>query len=312
MDKLVVVVVSWNTSDLTRDCLTSLYAELGRIASPSEVWVVDNASQDDSVSMIRKQFPEAKLIENKENVGFARANNQALRQADGSLYLLLNSDTVVAPGAIERMMTFLRETPEAAAAGPKLILGDGSIQRSIWPLPSVVGELRYCLGEHFFPFRGLFTALFAGRKIDFHAIFSPRPADAISAACLMIRRSVFEQIGYLAEEYFLFSEENDFFFRMRQVGLRGFYLPEAHVVHLVGQSRKQRTKLDSEINFLKSRLIYFQRSNRRSLFLVRLIYGVFLGWSALYAQVFWRLRGRRDTTYVELYRELRRTLAHTR
>ena len=314
MDKLIVVIISWNTADLTRDCLISTYEELARIDMPSEVWVVDNDSHDKSVAMIKEQFPQVFLIENSENTGFARANNQALRKAEGSLYLLLNSDTVVKPGGIGKLVTYLHDHQDISAAGPRLILHNGSYQRSIWPLPSLGGEFRYCLGNHFSPFGGTFSKMFARRRqrYDTSMISSPQEAEVLSAACLMVRKDVFDKIGLLEEEYFLFSEENDFFFRMRKGGFRAAYVPEAEVIHLVGQSRKQRSAIDSETNFLKSRLIYFRRTGSKSRWLVRGVYRFFLNWSLLYAKAVYRFKGGQNPKYVELYRHLRRTLSETR
>ena len=312
IDRLVVVIISWNTVDLTRDCLVSTYEELARLDIESEVWVVDNASEDDSVAMIREQFPKVTLIENNENVGFARANNQVLHKADGSMYLLLNSDTIVRPGGIGKLVEYLQAQPDIAAVGPRLILRDDSIQKSIWRLPSTTGELFYCLSHHFFPFGGLFSTLLSFRRFDMNSITSSRESEVLSAACLLVRKDVFTKIGYLEEEYFLFSEENDFFFRMRKAGFRAVYVPEAEVVHLVGQSRKKRSHLDSEMNFLKSRLIYFRRTDTKASGVVRSIYKFFLGWSLFFANVTYRLKGSRNPEYVELYRHLNKTLSETR
>ena len=104
MDKLIVVIVSWNTLELTRQCLTTTCAELERLTIDHEVWVVDNASADGSPEMIRREFPRVKLIENDDNVGFARANNQVLREAQGTHYLLLNTDTIVHENAFRDML----------------------------------------------------------------------------------------------------------------------------------------------------------------------------------------------------------------
>ena len=143
MAKLVVVIISWNTRDLTRNCLLTLFPELE--GTDSEAWVVDNASTDDSVEMIKKEFPSIKLIPNKENVGFARANNQVLREAAGEYYLLLNSDTLIPPGSIRTMVDFLDKNPEAGAVGPRLKNAVGVVERPLKPLPTLNGELRYCL-----------------------------------------------------------------------------------------------------------------------------------------------------------------------
>ena len=308
MEKLIVVIVSWNTLDLTRDCLRSTFAELARLRIDSEVWVVDNASEDESVSMIRDEFPDVILIENEDNVGFARANNQVLNQAEGSHYLLLNSDTIVHENAFRRMLDYLAAHPATAAVGPRLIYGTGTIQHSFTPLPTLLGELSYCGVFHFFPFGRLVNSLLGWGKTDLATVTEPREAEVLSAACLMLKREVIDKVGVLGEGYFLFSEENDYFYRMQQVGLRSVYLPAAEITHLVGASRKRSGEINSAANFLRSRFIFFQRFHPEQVRSLRMIYRLFLSYSFALASLSYNLKGRRDEHYVLLYRELLDTL----
>jgi len=312
MPQIEIVVVSWNTLALTRDCLESLFADLGRSELDYRVWVVDNCSTDDSVSMIRAEFPQVVLIENQENVGFARANNQVLRQATAPLQLLLNSDTVIHQGAIKRMEEEMSAKPGVAAVGPKLVYPDGLVQRSFTRLPSAVGELKYCLAYHFFPLNRLFHMLFGFSNRAWEDGALTREVEVLSAACLMIRKDVLDKVGVLAEDYFLFSEENDLFCRMKQAGYRSLYLPSAVVTHVVGASRRKRGGVDSQVNFLKSRMIYFRRYHESSFSLVKLTYRFFLGWSYLFARVSMLLKGNKDSEYVVLYRQLLETLTQTK
>ena len=312
MPDLEIIIVNWNTLALTRDCLRSVFSEIGRSRLDCRVWVVDNNSSDGSVEAIRAEFPQVALIENKENVGFARANNQALRQASAPLQLLLNSDTVVHEGALRRMVDELASRPEIAAIGPKLVYPDGPVQRSFTRLPSVTGELKYCLAYHFFPFNSLFHRAFGYRSTAWVADSASREVDVLSAACLMMRKSAFDTVGLLAEDYFLFSEENDLFCRMKRAGLRSAYLPTAVVTHMVGASRRQRGGIDSEVNFLKSRLIFFQRYHPDGIATVRLIYGIFLRWSLLVARLSGFLKGNRESEYVTVYRRLLEVLAQSK
>jgi N-acetylglucosaminyl-diphospho-decaprenol L-rhamnosyltransferase len=309
MSELEIVIISWNTADLTRECLTSLYQELVTSGLSAEVWVVDNASSDDSVVMIEREFPQVKVIKNSDNVGFARANNQVLKQACAPYQILLNSDTVVHSESISRLVQFASENSDAAAVGPKLVYPDGVIQRSFTRLPSLFGELRYCLAYHFFPFNALFLRIFGFGDKSWKAAIRTQQVDVLSAACLLIRKEALDVVGLLAEDYFLFSEENDLFCRMKRAGLRSYYLPTATVTHVVGASRRKRGGLDSQVNFLKSRMIYFRRYHPSTFGFVRSIYGLFLGWSLVWAQIASMVKRKKDSEYVSLYRRLRETIS---
>ena len=308
MPVLDIIIVSWNTEELTRACLTSVYSEVAKIDCAAHVWVVDNNSTDGSAAMVKRAFSQVHLIENQENVGFARANNQALSQTNAPFQLLLNSDTILQPGSLAQMLRFLRDRADIAAVGPKLIYPDGIVQRSFTRLPSARGELKYCMAYHFFPFNRLFLSLFGFDGRSWEADGQARPVEVLSAACLLIRKEVFDKVGILAENYFLFSEENDLFCRMKQAGYQSYYLPEAVVTHVVGASRRQRGGFDSQINFLKSRMIYFQRYHPRSFGTVRRTYRFFLNWSLALAKVSATLKRLQESDFVLLYRKLLVTL----
>ena len=308
MPVLDIIIISWNTEALTRACLTSLYSELAGIDGEAQVWIVDNNSGDGSAAMVRREFPQVHLIENQENVGFARANNQVLSQATAPFQLLLNSDTVVHPGSLAQMLKFLQAHADISAVGPKLVYPDGIVQRSYTCLPSARGELKYCMAFHFFPFNRLFFALFGFGGRSWEADGQARPVEVLSAACLLIRKEVFDEVGLLAENYFLFSEENDLFCRMMRAGYRSYYFPEAVVTHVVGASRRQRGGFDSQINFLKSRMIYFQRYHPNSYGRVLRTYRFFLNWSLAMAKASATLKRLRESDFVLLYRKLLITL----
>ena len=299
MPRLIVAIISWNTSKLTRDCLNSLLPELEGL--DHEVWVVDNNSSDDSPQVIREQFPHVKLIENGDNVGFARANNQILREAKGDYYLLQNSDTIVPPGSVKALCSFLDEHPEAAAVGPRLHNGQGAVEAPLKPLPTLAGEWRYCLAFHSGPLAPLFQRLMRYRQVDWRDIKEPTPAEVLSAACLLIRREVIEQAGYLPEDYFLFSEENDFFTRMKAVGLQGYYLPDVEMIHLLGMSRKKRGSIDSELNFLRSRLLYFSKFRKGQFGFLKLTYRLFFTAAKLWASLYGAVRPSRRSEAPEMY-----------
>jgi GT2 family glycosyltransferase len=304
--RLVVVIVSWNTCELTRNCLRSLLEEVKEI--DHEVWVVDNASSDSSAAMVKEEFPRVRLIENAENLGFARANNQALRMALGEYYLLLNSDTIIPPDSIKAIIEYMDAHPEASAAAPNQRNSTGLIQTLPRKLPTLGGELRECLLYHFFPFSRLLRPFLLRKSGDVKLSNQPQRADILSAACLIIRRNVIEKIGYLAEDYFLFSEENDYFSRMKQVGLISYFLPHIEIIHLIGESRKKRGNIDSEVNFFRSRIKYFRKFHARKAVALLIIYRLFFGWSLVIAAAAKALRGDRENEYYEAYRALTRVL----
>jgi N-acetylglucosaminyl-diphospho-decaprenol L-rhamnosyltransferase len=220
----------------------------------------------------------------------------------------LNSDTIVPSGSIRALCRFLDEHPEAAAVGPRLHNGQGVVELPLKPLPTVMGEWRYCLAYHSGPFESLFRRLLRHREIDWRTIKEPTPSEVLSAACLLIRRQVIDDIGLLSEDYFLFSEENDYFTRMWKSGYRGYYLPQVQVVHLLGMSRKKRDPFDSQVNFLRSRLLYFRKFYPYRVAWVKLIYYLFFTWSSAWSRVSRLVRGRRESEAVALYSRLMEVL----
>ena len=230
---LSIIIVNWNTRGLLAQCLTSLYAD-APFASFAlfETFVVDNASTDGSAPMVRERFPQVHLIENSENVGFARANNQAIRQSRGCYVLLLNSDTEARPGALETLVGFMDAHPQAGAAGARLLNADGTLQPSCHPMLT--------------PWREFWRLLFLER-IRRRATYdmahwdpgTPREVEVIKGACLMLRREGLDQVGLLDERYFMYTEEMDLCYRLRRAGWRLYWVPEARVVHYEeGSTRK--------------------------------------------------------------------------
>jgi GT2 family glycosyltransferase len=230
MVDLSIIVVNWNTRKLLKRCLECIYRTVENLSF--EVLVVDNASGDGSSKMVRENFSWVKLIENAENVGFARANNQAIRLSNGRYVLLLNSDTEVQPGALRAMVEFLDSRPEAGAAGSRLLNPDGTLQPSCHPMPTLFREF----WRLFHLDRLLRLASYGMGSWDLR---SPREVDTVQGACLMLRREVLDVVGLLGEEYFMYSEETDLCFRLRQAGWSIYWVPEARVIHYGAQSTQQ-------------------------------------------------------------------------
>jgi len=229
---LSIVIVSWNTRELLRECLDSVFATVRRF--DFEIFVVDNASHDYTVHIVRAEFPSVRLIENRENVGFARANNQAIRHSRGRYLMLLNTDTVVQPGALEHMVAFLDDHPEAGALGCKLLNPDGTVQRSCWHgFPSLLDALVEALYLwRFVPNARLVRMV----EIPISEMDQVLEVDHVLGACMMVRSETVEQIGLLDESFFLFLEETDWCYRMKQKGWKTYYTPDAQIIHYGQQS----------------------------------------------------------------------------
>ena len=235
--ELSVIIVSWNTRDLLRDCLNSVYDETK--ATSFEILVVDNASSDGSAEMVKREFPQARLIENQENLGFARANNQAIRRSSSRFIVLLNSDTVVLSGALDKMVAFMKVHRAVDASGPMLLNTDGSLQQSI------LGSLGKFTFVRFLTIGGDFLVAFLPklllRKMRKKETYGPQPRQVggVSGACMMIAREVVDKVGLLDEQYFFFMEEVDWFFRLQQLGGVVYFIPEAQIIHHYAQSINQ-------------------------------------------------------------------------
>lgn len=227
--ELSIIIVSYNVRDFLVDCIRSI---MDLTTTPAfEVIVVDNASTDGSVDRIRKEFPNVTVIANKENVGFARANNQGLTESTCDFVLLLNPDCVVKDRSLEIVLDFMKRTPDAGMAACRLLNGDGSLQKSIRPFPSVI--------------ENVFSALCLDRLLGTHyrskSYYKQRPfrIDYASGAFLMVRRSALEGMQILNPEYFMYSEEKDLALRLRKRGWYSYFVPSAEVIHFGGQSTGQ-------------------------------------------------------------------------
>lgn len=249
MTDLTIVIVNYNTGDLTAACLESVYKTIKGISF--EIFVVDNASSDGSAGLIRSKFPGVNLVENNENLGFAAANNQALKIMQGRYALLLNSDTVLTEDAVNKLFSFMEGHPEAAMACGQLLNRDGTKQNSMASFPGLMTLVfNVPLLEFLFPRR------FPGKR---HAYSGPIEIDSAIGACLMVRRKAVEQVGLLDERYFFFLEETDWALQMKKAGWKIFHVPGAYIYHLQGQSIGHNIR--SRVLFYRSRYIYFRKWN---------------------------------------------------
>ncbi len=235
---LSIVIVNYNTEKLLKGCLESVYASAN--GTPLDIWVVDNNSRDNSVSMVKSQFPGVQVLENPSNVGFSKANNMVISRSRSEYILLLNPDTLVIGDAIERMLTFMNGHPEVGIAGCKVLNRDGTLQlacrRSI-PTPKAA----------FFRLTGLSllfprSEVMARYNMTYKSPDQTHEVDAVSGAFLMIRRKVVEEIGLLDERFFMYGEELDWCLRAKRAGWAVMYHPDAQIVHYKGESTKYNSR----------------------------------------------------------------------
>ena len=260
---LAIVIVNYNTHDLLRDCLASVYRSEGDFTY--QVWVVDNASTDGSAEMVRTEFPQAKLIVNEANVGFAAANNQALREMGFGeapaphppprFALLLNPDTVLPPTALEGMLDFMEAHPEAGAAGPKLVRADGSLDlacRRSFPTPEV----------SFYRLIGLSKLFPKSRRFGRYNLTYLDPdevteVDSVVGAFMLVRGEAIQQVGLLDESFFMYGEDLDWAYRIKQAGWKIYYNPQVTVLHYkrAASSKSRRARYE----FYRAMYVFYRK-----------------------------------------------------
>ena len=249
MSDLSVVIVNWNTKDYLLHCLRTVLRTERR--DLREVIVVDNGSQDGSVKKVKEFFPKIRLITNGENRGFAKATNQGIQHSSGKYLLLLNPDTEVKEGSIERLIAFMDAHPDAGITGVQLLNGDGSKQNSIASFPSLATEL---LNKSLL--RRVFPKKFPGKESVYPG---PVEVDSVIGACMLTRREAVKQVGILDEDYFLFFEETDWCYRMKKAGWKVFHLPQSEVVHFQGKGAETR-KREAKVEYYRSRYHFFKKN----------------------------------------------------
>jgi GT2 family glycosyltransferase/lipopolysaccharide/colanic/teichoic acid biosynthesis glycosyltransferase len=237
-----VIIVNYNVRDFLSNALTSLYRALEGLTA--EVFVVDNASDDGSVELIKKEFPQVHLIANSGNAGFAKANNQALVRSTGKYILLINPDTLVQEDTVRILVEYFEKNAAAGMAGCKILNPDGTLQlacRRSFPTPWNAFTKTFGLSS-LFPN----SKLFARYNLTYLDPDTSCEVDAISGSFMMIRREVFEKIGGLDEKFFMYGEDLDWCYRVQQAGWKVMYVPATSIIHYKGESTKR-----SDIDELK-------------------------------------------------------------
>jgi N-acetylglucosaminyl-diphospho-decaprenol L-rhamnosyltransferase len=241
---LSVVIVNWNTRELLHNCLKAI----GPIDNKHSFIIVDNGSTDGSQAMVRSQFPNVTLIANRDNLGFAAANNQGISATNSRYVLLLNSDTVASPQVLQDLAAFMEEHPDAGACSPRLVGTDGTPQHYAYGGdPTIPYLLRRALAR-----------LILRRPLHDWDTNDIQTVDWVSGACMMVRREAIQQVGLLDEDFFMYFEDNDWCLRMRKHGWRIYFNPQIEITHIGGQSSIRSTGAQ---RYYRQSLIHFHRKH---------------------------------------------------
>lgn len=256
MKDLGICIVTRSSKEVILDCLASLYKQTQGL--DLDVVVVDNASQDGTVDAIRLNYPDVRLILNDENLGYSKAVNQGWRTLDAKYYVLLNPDATLLDRALPRLVQFMEENLQAGICVPKVMNSDGSLQ-----LQCRRGEARP--GEVFAYFLGLANRFpndtrFTGYLLNHIDNEKVNEVKAVSGSCMMIRREVVEQIGYLDELYFAYQEDTDYCFTARMAGWKVFYVPLAQVIHLGGRGGSNVSPYFGIYQWHRSYYLYYRKN----------------------------------------------------
>ncbi len=268
MQDLGIVIVNWNTSDYLQKCLETVFASEGDFTYT--VVVVDNDSEDDSAEMVRKQFPQAELIVTEENIGYPRGNNVGLRHlgyddehvaiSAPRYALLLNPDTELPPTALYDMIQFMDSRPDVGVAGPKLVLTDGSLDKACrrgFPTP-LVSFYHYSGLAKLFPNNktfGRYNMTFADEDEELEV-------DSVVGAYMQVRKEAIEKAGLLDEIFFMYGEDLDWAYRVKDAGYKVWYYPSV-VVHHVKRAASRKSK-KAQFEFWRAMLIFYRKHFRRT------------------------------------------------
>jgi GT2 family glycosyltransferase len=257
--KVSIVIVNWRTPLLLKRCLEAINNDQN--AKAFEIVVIDNASGDDSLTILANEFPYVKVIANQDNLGFSKACNQAIPQTTGQYVLLLNPDTLIVDGAVSQLATFLDNNSQCGAVGPKVLNDNGTLQlacRRSFPTPAAA-LFRLTYLSKLFPGHHLF----AKYNMTYANPSETCQVDALSGSCMMVRRSVIALIGLLDEDIFMFGEDIDWCWRIKQAGWQVFYYPQAVIYHSHGAASRLRPA-GATINLHKGMAVFYRKHLSRN------------------------------------------------
>lgn len=274
-----IIIVNWNTRDILKNCLKSVCVQTKSITY--ELIVVDNASCDGSAAIIKKEFSEVILIENIKNAGFAAANNQGMRIARGRYYLLLNPDTIILDGAIQKTVTFADQHIDIGVLGCQVWINEQEIQQTCFSFPSLSGLLFQETGlRRLFP-----RSHFLGRSnYGWWDRRNQMDVDVVSGMYMLVRRKAVNQVGLMDEDYFVYAEETDWCYRFWKAGWRCTFTTEAQIIHLDGGSKSTaQISVNMFVQMQKSMLIFYRKQRglgswlcAKCIFLVSMFFKYFI------------------------------------
>lgn len=227
---LSIIIVSYNTKELLADCLQSI--ESAQKPKETEVFVVDNNSQDKTAEFIKQNFPNVKLITNKKNLGFSKANNQALKIAKGKFILILNPDTKIARDTLDKMIKFMDKNPQAAVATCRVLLSSSTLDRDCRRhFPSPWRAFTHFVGlSKLFPHSKIFDQYYMGYQKD----DEQHEIDSCVGAFMFVRKAAIDKVGYFDEDFFFYGEDLDWCWRFKKAGFKIYYTPITQIVHYKG------------------------------------------------------------------------------
>ena len=274
---LSIIIVNYNVKEFLQNLLHSAEKASSRISK--EIIVIDNASDDGSVDIIKQKFPTVKLIENKNNIGFGSANNQGLKIAQGKYILFINPDCIVSENTFDKMISFFNEHPDCGLAGCKILNSDGSLQlacRRSFPGPwtsftKVTGLSNLFPGSR----------IFARYNLTYLDENKTHEVDAVSGSFMMIKRDAYEKVGGFDDQFFMYGEDLDLCYRVQKAGFKVYYVPDTQIIHYKGESTK-RSNLD-ETKLFYDAMHKFVKKHLSSFPIVELILRTAIGFTKLFA-----------------------------
>lgn len=251
--KVSIVIVNWNVRDFLKKCLSSIYETVKNMNF--EIFVVDNNSSDNSVEMVRKEFPQVHIIVNSENLGFARANNLAIKKCKGEYILILNPDCQLQQGALSFLVNYLEGHKNVDVVAPKLVYSDGSLQRSCRHFPSLLSDFFESIFlSELFPHNSFLNRYYMGLWNHSYT----KEVDQLFGACFLIKKTCLDKVGIFDEQFFMYYDEIDLFYRIKKAKGRIVFYPDAVVVHHANKSSNQIFML-SRYWMYHSRILFFNK-----------------------------------------------------
>jgi len=265
--QISIIIVNFNVEHFLHLCLSSVIRATEGLKS--EIWVVDNHSSDGSVEMVKDQFPNVKLIESQENLGFSKGNNLAIKRSTGKYVLLLNPDTILAEDTLKKCLEFMEQMPEAGSLGAKMIDGSGRfLPESKRGLPTP--WVSFCKA---FGLSALFpnSEIFGKYHLSFLSENETHEVDILSGAFMFMRKTALDQSGLLDEDFFMYGEDVDLSYRIQKAGFKNYYFPTATIIHFKGESTK-RGSISFVMHFYKAMLLFSRKHFSNSILFSLFIY----------------------------------------